>query len=608
MKYLRRLGWLLIGGITTSTYAQTQPTLGNIYGRNTTSLNGNWEYIVDPYETGFYNYRWQERAEDDKEAYWADDRQQGKLDLKEFGYTAKNSLRVPGDWNSQEAKFLFYEGTVWYAKRFNYPKLAMGNRLFLYFGAVNYEAHVYLNGKKLGSHKGGFSPFNFEVPANLLKTTDNFLVVKVDNKRKKDEIPTLNTDWWNYGGITRDVLLAEVPENYIQNYSLHLRKNTGNQLTGWIKLARSQQHGSVTVSIPELKIKKEFPIKGDSVPVEIKAAKLKLWDTSDPKLYEVIITAGHDELTEKIGFRDIQVDQGKIRLNGKELFLRGICVHEEIPTEIRRAYNKADAIQLLTQARSLNANMVRLAHYPHNEYMVKVADSLGVLVWSEIPVYWTVDFENAEVLAKAKGQLKDMIERDRNRASVVIWSVGNETPVHTARTRFMSSLVKEAKQLDATRIVSAALEKHERDGVQIVDDPLGEYTDIVSVNEYIGWYGSTPNAAKDAKWEIKYDKPLFFSETGAEALGAYHADSLTRFSEEFQKWYYVEQVEMMKRMPANYVGMSPWILNDFRSPRRNNPLYQEGWNNKGLFDQKGNKKSAFFVLKKYYDELEEKYK
>jgi beta-glucuronidase len=224
------------------------------------------------------------------------------------------------------------------------------------------------------------------------------------------------------------------------------------------------------------------------------------------------------------------------------------------------------------------------------------------LVWSEIPVYWTIEFTNDTVLQKAKKQLNEMITRDHNRASIIIWSVGNETPVNSDRTKFMSTLVQTARQWDPSRLISAALEVHNVNGVQTIDDPLGAFTDIVSVNEYLGWYGGLPSNCRTAKWELKYSKPLFFSETGAEALGGFHGDSLTRWSEEYQEWYYKEQVEMMKRMPENFSGMSPWILNDFRSPRRNNPVYQEGWNNKGLFDHNGNKKKAFYVLKKYYDE------
>ena len=588
-----------------------QPLITNIPSRKTISLNGKWQYIIDPYETGFRNYRWDERAQNDKEAYWNSDVPENKTDRKEHGFDDKYSLLVPGDWNSQDARFLYYEGTVWYKKSFDVQLPTSNEKVFIYFGAVNYRADVYLNGKKLGMHVGGFTPFNFEIPGGLLKSKDNFLVVKVDNKRFKDEIPTLNTDWWNYGGITRDVDLVIVPNNFIIDYSIQLAKNSASAkektIEGWVKL-NSLSNEELTVEIPELKFKKKINAIGDSTGFNFKLSNLQLWSPEAPKLYRVIISSKTGSIEDKIGFRKIEVQGKKILLNGKPIFLRGICIHEEIPQQGRRAYSKPDALQLLRQAKELNCNMVRLAHYPHNENMTRTADSLGIFVWSEIPVYWTIEFTNDTVLQKAKVQLNEMITRDHNRASIIIWSVGNETPVNPARTKFMSILVQTAKQIDGSRLISAALEVHNVNGVQTIDDPLGEFTDIVSVNEYLGWYGGLPSNCRTAKWDVKYSKPLFFSETGAEALSGFHGDSLTRWSEEYQEWYYMEQIEMMKRMPDNYVGISPWILNDFRSPRRNNPVYQEGWNNKGLFDHKGNKKKAFYVLKKYYDEMEVKYK
>lgn len=585
-----------------------QNLVANIPSRKTISLNGKWQYIIDPYETGFYDYRWQEKSETDREAYWNSDVPVNKTDRKEHGYSNKYTLNVPGDWNSQAQKFLYYEGTVWYKKSFDFPGQNSTDRVFLYFGAVNYRADVYLNGKKLGMHKGGFTPFNFEIPPGILKAKDNFLVVKVDNKRFKDEIPTLNTDWWNFGGITRDVELVIVPGNFIENYSLQLGKASAKEndktIEGWIKLNQSRvSNEEVMLEIPELKFRKELIATSDSVGFRFTVAGLQLWSPANPKLYQVVISSKSDIVREKIGFRTIEVRGKQILLNGNPLFLRGICVHEEIPQRMGRAFSKKDALQLLREVKELNANMVRLAHYPHNENMTRMADSLGILVWSEIPVYWTIDFENADVLEKAKAQLNAMITRDRNRASIIIWSVGNETPVNETRTRFMSNLVTTARQLDGTRLVSAALESHEDNNVHIIDDPLGEYVDLVSVNEYLGWYGGLPSDCRNAKWELKYNKPLFFSETGAEALGGFHGDSLTRWSEEYQEWYYKEQMQMMKRMPDNFVGLSPWILNDFRSPRRNNPVYQEGWNNKGLFDHSGKKKKAFYVLRDYYRQV-----
>ncbi|HEV8284187.1 MAG TPA: glycoside hydrolase family 2 TIM barrel-domain containing protein [Chitinophagaceae bacterium] len=579
----------------------------NIPSRKKISLNGKWQYIMDPYETGFYDYRWAEKKENDREAYWNSDVPENKTDRKEHGYSDKYTLSVPGDWNSQAAKFLYYEGTVWYKRSFDFQKPNSSDRVFLYFGAVNYRADVYLNGKKLGMHKGGFTPFNFEIPDSVLKSKNNFLVVKVDNKRLKDEIPTLNTDWWNYGGITRDVNLVILPKNFIRQYSIQLATGSENEkdktIEGWIKFSNALNE-NVTIEIPELKFKKQLAVSADSVSFNFKISNLQLWSPQTPKLYEVAIGSKEDRVSEKIGFRVIEVHGKQILLNGKPLFLRGICMHEEIPQGMRRAYSKQDALQLLNEVKGLHANMVRLAHYPHNENMTRMADSLGILVWSEIPVYWTIDFANVEVLQKARAQLKEMIDRDRNRASVFIWSVGNETPVNDTRTNFMKDLITTARGLDPTRLISAALQSHTTNGVNVIDDPLGQYIDMVSVNEYIGWYSGLPNSCRTAKWEVKYDKPLFFSETGAETLGGFHGDSLTRWSEEYQEWYYKEQIEMMKRMPDNFVGLSPWILNDFRSPRRNNPVFQEGWNNKGLVDHSGKKKKAFYVLQGYYKKIE----
>lgn len=592
--------------------------ISNIDARKSLDLNGKWQYIVDPYETGFYDYRYKELNEKNPDAYWNTDVQANRTEKKEHGYIDKYSLAVPGDWNHQQPEFTFYEGTIWYKKSFDYQKSSNGNKFYIYFGAVNYRADVYLNGKKLGMHKGGFTPFNFEVPVALLKEKGNFLVVKVDNKRHADEVPTLNTDWWNYGGITRDVKLVEVPATFIQDFVVQLKKNnTGKapekspEVEGWVKLNQAPAAGeTVTVEIPELKYKKEIPAAGLVTALNFKLPKVQLWSPAAPKLYKVIISTKTDRTEDKIGFRTIEAHGIQVLLNGKPIFMRGISIHGEIPQDVRRAYTQEDAAQLLRQSKELNCNMVRLAHYPHDEKITRLADSLGMLVWSEIPVYWTIDFSSKEVLEKAKVQLEEMITRDHNRASVIIWSVGNETPISPTRTDFMHSLLTKARELDNTRMVSAALEVNYSalNDMNVIDDPLGEFVDLVSFNEYLGWYGGLPDKCRTTNWDTPYKKPLFISETGGDGKGGFHADSLTRFSEEYMEWYYKEQVSMLKRMPAKYVGISPWVLNDFRSPRRNNPLYQEGWNRKGLYDDKGNKKKAFYILKAYYDQIEKEKK
>ncbi|MCG9972855.1 glycoside hydrolase family 2 protein [Christiangramia crocea] len=588
----------------------------NTHNRESISLNGTWNYIIDTYETGFYNYRWKEKNENDPEAYWNKPVVNNPSDRREHGYTDANTLQVPGDWNSQDNIFKYYEGTVWYQREFDAPNLEENQRTFLYFGAVNYEAHVYLNGKKLGMHKGGFTPFNFEIPQDLLQEKDNFLVVKVDNKRHPDEIPTVNTDWWNYGGITRDVKLLVMPENFIQQYAVQLeqdqdissakRKKKFN-IEGSLKLNKEAHAEEITVEIPELKVKEKLIANGDQLDFNFTVKKLELWSTENPKLYEVIFNFKGEILNDKIGFRKIEVSGKDILLNGKKVFLRGICLHEEIPLEARRAKNIADAKKLFGWAQDLNANMVRLAHYPHNEYMTRMADSLGVMVWSEIPVYWTINFKSDSVYNKAEKQLKEMIIRDRNKASVIIWSVGNETPVSESRTNFMRKLVETTKSMDDSRLVSAALEVGYNRNKNYIDDPLGEFTDVISVNEYLGWYGDLPGSKAQSNWDLAYNKPLLISETGAGAKGGYQGKKEQRWTEDFQKWYYEETIKMMKRMPENYSGMMPWILSDFRSPRRNHPKFQDGWNRKGLIDNHGNKKKAFYVLKKYYEDKEQEF-
>jgi len=613
MKKIFLLLWMI--GCSWSAFAQSN-LISNTGARKALDLNGKWQYIVDPYETGFYDYRYKELKETNGDAYWNTDIQANRTEKKEHGYVDKYSLNVPGDWNHQQPEFTFYEGTVWYKKSFDMVKTAGPVKYYLYFGAVNYRADVYLNGKKLGMHKGGFTPFNFEVPSALLKEKGNFLVVKVDNKRYAEEIPTLNTDWWNYGGITREVKLLEVPDTFIQNFVLQLKKNTTGkapekspEAEGWVQLNQPAAAGEmITVEIPELKYKKEIAATGDKTALQLKLPKLQFWSVENPKLYQVIVRTKNDRIQDKIGFRIIEAHGTQVLLNGKPLFMRGVSIHGEIPQEVRRAYSHEDAAQLLSQARELGCNMVRLAHYPHDEKITRLADSLGVLVWSEIPVYWTIDFKSKEVLEKAKGQLEEMIMRDHNRASVIIWSVGNETPVSPARTDFMHHLLDKARELDNTRMVSAALEVNYSalNDKNVIDDPLGEFVDLVAFNEYLGWYGGLPDKCRTTSWDTPYNKPLFISETGGDAKGGFHADSLTRFSEEYQEWYYKEQIAMFKRMPPKFVGISPWVLADFRSPRRNNPYYQEGWNRKGFYDDKGNKKKAFYVMKAYYDEMKKK--
>ena len=199
-KTLLLLAALLCGG---SLHAQT--VLQNVYAHKHQSLNGSWQTIVDPFDAGFYDYRLKESSN----GFFKNRVAKSKQDLVEYDFVPAEQLYVPGDWNTQRPELFLYEGSIWYKKDFNYQRKP-GTRLFLYFGAANYLTHVYLNGEKLGMHEGGFTPFNFDI-TDRVKDGNNFVVVRVNNDRRPENVPTVNSDWWNYGGITRDVLLVETP-------------------------------------------------------------------------------------------------------------------------------------------------------------------------------------------------------------------------------------------------------------------------------------------------------------------------------------------------------------------------------------------------------------
>jgi beta-glucuronidase len=235
--------------------------------------------------------------------------------------------------------------------------------------------------------------------------------------------------------------------------------------------------------------------------------------------------------------------------------------------------------------------------------MTRAADRLGLLVWSEIPVYWTIAWTDAGTLAGARAQLAEELARDGNRASVILWSVGNETPVTEARTRFLRTLVADARAADPTRLLTAALEHHPvGPHAERLDDPLGADLDVLGLNEYVGWYDGLPKKCDTLAWSAAYAKPIVVSEFGADAKAGVHGDALTRFSEEYQADLYRRQLAMLRRVPA-VRGMSPWILVDFRSPRRPLPGIQDGWNRKGLVANDGTKKQAFGVLRDAYRAL-----
>jgi beta-glucuronidase len=573
------------------------------------NLDGAWHYSVDPYKDGLADFLGKStdvRHGRGADIVVADEEKAHPNALYEYDLGNAPLGEVPSSWIGYDPTLRYYNGLMWYQKRFDAgPELIRKDgRVFLHFDAADYHAMIYLNGHKVGEHSGGFTPFTFEV-TDIIRAKDNNLVVGVDSTRTADTIPPTVTDWETYGGITRDVKLIATPATYIDDAFIRLTKD--GQIRADMALdgdGKAGQAVEITVAGTKLDLKGTTDADG-RVSMSAPAPKgLHLWSPDTPTLYTVTFRAGNDAISDQIGFRTIEVQGTKILLNGKPIFLRGIALHEEEfgPNPSRRITEEASRALLTEVKDGLHGNYVRLAHYPHNEITTRMADRMGLLVWSEIPVYWSVNFSSPDTLKTAQTMLAENILRDRNRAAIGLWSVGNETPVSDARNAFLGALAKEARDLDGTRLVTAALNTATVNGPSDISikDPLAADLDVIGINTYNGWYGSnTLDEVRKTVWHSDYNKPMIFSEFGAGAKFGYHdPDEQHRFSEDYQASYYKATLAMADNIPF-LAGMSPWILKDFRSPRRQN-IYQQGWNRKGLEDENGHRKMAFDVLSAYY--------
>ena len=613
VRSLLALALLCLGAASASAQAQPEtPVLAAADLREGVSLDGTWTWSIDPYRDGVSGFHGDpagrgHRRWDDIDVGEA--RKADPLALFEYDMDTAPEAVLPASWLTHTPEMRHYQGLVWYQRRFDAASRAR-KRYFVRFGAANYAVEAWLNGQRLGKHEGGFTPFAFEV-TGLLRAAGNRLVVGVDSTHTDRTVPPPVTDWETYGGLTRPVRLIEVSETFVDDAWVRLTDD--GRIAVDVALNGPRSAGAkVALSIGELGIRREATADAEGKARFAFAAPRSLgrWSPADPRLYEVTVSAGEDSWRDRVGFRTIAVEGARILLNGEPVFLRGISLHEEeIGPDPARRITREAARALLSQVKDgLHGNFVRLAHYPHDETMVRAADEMGLIVWSEIPVYWRIAWDDPATLAAARRMLAENIRRDRNRASIALWSIGNETPVSEPRNAFMARLAADVRALDPHRLVTAALltERDEREGhpVMVLADPLASEVDVLAVNTYNGWYGpDRPEDLARFEWRLPPGRPLILSEFGADAkLGLREAGAEPhKFSEEYQAEYYRHTLAMAARIPS-LAGLSPWILKDFRSPRRQLGGVQDGWNRKGLIDENGGRKLAFGVLAAWYAE------
>ncbi|WP_170327685.1 glycoside hydrolase family 2 protein [Ruegeria arenilitoris] len=556
-------------------------------GRASRPLDGYWKFCVDLLDTGLRQkwYAMQPAAPEDRTEPWDYDPFDGE------------TVRIPSNWAMLKEKWYFFEGSAWYTRALDIEEIEPTRRQFLRIGAAAYACKIFLNGEFLGNHYGASTPFCVELTGKLRRGR-NWLMACVNNTRTLDRVPMRNTDWFNYGGLYREVALYDTPQTVIRNFAIHLVPDDSYCRIKVELEVDGPDAGPARVDIPELGLSQDIPIQNGQGEAKIPAHPV-LWSPDSPKLYDVSVTLGADQVTDRVGFRQIERRGTDILVNGEPIFLRGISVHEDDAT-LGKVTNEADLRRRFEHARELGCNFLRLAHYPHHERAAEIADELGFLLWEEIPVYWAIDFANPATYRDAENQLRELIQRDRNRASVIIWSVGNENPDTDARLDFMRRLAETAKALDPTRLTSAAcLVNHSQNRIE---DRLADHIDVIGLNEYYGWYEEDFEDLARIGANSAPEKPVVISETGADGVIGPNGPKTGLFSEDYMAEVYRRQIDTLRRL--DYIkGMSPWILYDFRVERRQNK-FQNGYNHKGLIAaDKKTKKQAFHILAEYYHQI-----
>ena len=559
-------------------------TLVTVAGRTVEPLDGEWCFAIDPHDEGL-RQKWY-ADEPTPVSEWTAPR--------DYDDGSWQTAPVPSCWNMLRPEWRYYEGGAWYTRTLEHKPGDAGDRIVLHVGAAAYEARVFLNGAFLGAHRGASTPFCIELTGHL-RPGPNRLQIQVDNGRRADRVPMRHTDWFNYGGLYRSVALLRLPPVFIRNFGVALVPGSGFRRVAVDVALSDPVDGTATVAIDGLLPPSPIPVAAGRGRVELDLAP-ELWSPDSPRLYGVTLRFGTDSVADRIGFREIAVAGERILLNGRDITLRGVSVHEDDLVHGKTS-GEADIRRRYADAKALGCNFLRLAHYPHDPRAAAIADEVGLMLWSEIPVYWAIDFANPDTYEDAANQLAELIARDRNRASTILWGVGNENADTDARLSFMARLAALARRLDPTRLVTAAcLIDRERFAIA---DRLAEHLDVIGLNEYFGWYEPSFDGLRRLLANSAPGKPVVISEFGADAVAGLRGGERELFTEDCQEAVYREQLAILATAP--YVrGMTPWILYDFRTERRQT-AFQRGWNRKGLIaEDKSTRKRAFAVLAAHY--------
>lgn len=548
-------------------------------------LNKMWDFVIDPENKG-------------TEEKWFDNFPEGS-----------RKMIVPSCWNS-EIDLFRYTGTAWYQTTFE----TTSSNIYINFEAVQNEADVYLDGKHLGNHYGGFLQFGYEV--NNLAPGTHALTVRVNNSlNDTDSFPLSLVDWFNYGGIARGVYIRELGESWIKDYKIsydleNSLKDVNLHVQADIKTF-SEKTEDFEIYVNDEKIySSNISISGEKqITADIKLESIKLWGIYKPELYLIRLVYGNEDIIERIGFREIKTIGKDLLLNGEKIKILGVNRHEEHPD-----FGFSMPFNLIKKdidiVRNLNGNAIRTSHYPNSHKTADYCDEIGMLFWSEIPA-WNRKVEpmsNPLAVSRALSMEEEMIKEHFHHPSIIFWGMHNECATDTPEGyEVTEKMVKLAKSLDSSRLITYASNKVKPDTNREMCFALA---DVVSVNHYIGWYFPVENGdwndfLEEYKDVLKscdsYDKPFLFTEFGYAALPGFNTFESSRWSEDYQAdalEFTLNQILNHEHVSGGYI----WQMCDARSDQDFEISRPRGCNNKGILDPYRKPKRAYRTVQKIYGE------
>jgi beta-glucuronidase len=548
------------------------------------------------------------------------------------GLKSAAPMPVPASYNdiTVDAAVRDHIGPVWYEKEFFIPASWRQDHVQLRFGAAAHNAIVYCNGEEIGRHEGGFLPFVVDCGETARFGEANRVTVRIDNRLTWQSLPPgeiidvpdndldttyrkqdIHFDFFNYSGLHRPVHLIRLPRTRIDSIAVHTGfERTVGSIEYTIGLCGPVDGMRLEIVLEDAEGREVTRCTGASGTLEIQ--KVRLWAPGKPYLYRLVCSlyAADGSLVDRYrqpaGVRTVEVTDTRFLINGEPFYFKGFGKHEDADLRGR-------GLDLVTVMRDfhlmewIGANSFRTSHYPYAEEVLNLADELGVVVIDEAPAVgqnaWGKGVEafcderiNDDALSNHLRVMEELIARDRNHPSVVMWSVGNEPASDEPGAEdYFRRVVEHTRALDPYRpltIVECSRPEKTR---------VSQFVDVLCLNRYPGWYfhyGKTDIIApilvsELTQWHERYNKPIIITEMGADTIAGFHQLPPTMFSEEFQTEFLLKTCESFDQLPF-VAGEHVWNFADFGTKQG---VTRVGGNKKGVFTRQRQPKAAAFMLR-----------